>query len=86
MPVITSTWMPCVNCIVEDYREINMEHKIGTVITLPDGRKAKVVAGGGVIRCTECVLLASAICSHVRCRINERDDHKNIIYKEIKEE
>lgn len=63
-----------------------MEHRIGEIVTLPDGRKAKVVEG----LCPEC-------CFHMRgfevfcyaprewkCMKVDRTDHKNIIYKEIK--
>lgn len=62
-----------------------MEHRIGTVVTLPDGRKAEVVKQDG--SCEGCILAKDAhLCANSPCLPEERNDHKNIIYKEIKEE
>lgn len=62
-----------------------MEHAIGSIVTLPDGRKAKVVEGE---KCKDCFLhdLLVGDCHMMECRPNHRKDNKNIIYKEIKEE
>lgn len=62
-----------------------MEHKIGEIVTLPDGRKAKVVEDTTGAGCTKC-FLDDKDCHQFKCRASERTDHKNIIYKEIKEE
>lgn len=72
-----------------------MEHKIGDIITLPDGRKAEVVEFDHPY-CGECVYhVTPRGCSNpIRkenspasaCGALSRTDHKNIIYKEIKEE
>ena len=59
-----------------------MEHKIGEIITFPDGRKAEVVEADRRIGCTECVWIGTC----PTCLPRERSDGKNIIYKEIKEE
>lgn len=69
-----------------------MEHKIGEIITLPDGRKAEVAESVNNL-CIGCYyhLLNTSDCISLRkngklgkCIL--RTDHKNIIYKEIKEE
>lgn len=60
-----------------------MEHKIGEIVTLPDGRKAEVVEDNGKYRCHRCYFCRS--CYGRTCYHKERTDHKNIIYKEIKE-
>lgn len=55
-----------------------MEHAIGTKITL------EVVEDNS---CEECFF--APVCNavfRVKCNKKERTDHKNIIYKEIKEE
>ena len=62
-----------------------MENKIGDVITLPDGRKAEVVEyhKSG---CFGCILDTKArLCANSACLPEERTDHKNIIYKEVKD-
>lgn len=64
-----------------------MEHKIGEVITLPYGRKVEVVEGDG---CKDCVF-SDLLCGSFEgivgsCGDNNRSDHKNIIFKEIKKE
>ena len=63
-----------------------MEHAIGSVITLPDGRKAEVVESHG--SCDGCAIVNSILCKNIRCMAAERIfiDRKDIIYKEIKEE
>lgn len=71
-----------------------MEHKIGDIITLPDGRKAEVVEATKSIRygtCHKCMFHSSnPICPSVElgwdCSKLTRADRKNIIYNEIKEE
>lgn len=68
----------------------NMEHRIGEVVTLPDGKKAEVVEG----YCRDCVfrktLWEKGECWKTdyigECGDWSRTDGKNIIYKEIKEE
>lgn len=55
-----------------------MEHKIGTRITL------EVVECDWASTCADCFLYRSEICDVCRCRASQRSDHKNIIYKEIK--
>ena len=59
-----------------------MEHAIGSIITLPDGRKAEVVEG----KCEDetCVLWDKIECVDKCCYPDERADHKYIIYKEVK--
>lgn len=67
----------------------NMEHAIGTLITLPDGRKAEVVEVD--FTCIGCILYSDKCMNY---KLNgiigecspKRSDHKHIIYKEIKEE
>lgn len=65
-----------------------MEHAIGEIVTLPDGRKAEVMEGG---QCVSCCLFGD-LCNYMKwdksleCSYRSRTDHKNIIYKEIKEE
>lgn len=65
-----------------------MEHTIGEIITLPDGRKAKVVMG---IYCDECIFHAPRGCEREKyfslafCSKRYRTDNAEIIYKEIKE-
>lgn len=67
-----------------------MEHAIGEIVTLPDGTKAQVVRG----RCSykKCIFRAKRLCTisdeigFASCAAHARKDHKNIIYKEIKEE
>lgn len=65
-----------------------MEHAIGEIVTLPDGRKAKVVESDR--SCNECMMAEKRLCRYmnVRCKSSERYliDRKNIIYKEIKED
>lgn len=60
-----------------------MEHKIGKIVTLPDGRKAKVVEG----KCEDelCALWDKIECIDKCCYPNDRTDRKHIIYREIKE-
>lgn len=75
-----------------------MEHAIGEIITLPDGRKVEVVEWDGQGgRCDKCIFLVrneyryGRNCSHpdtnwiVYCSKLLRRDHKNIIYKEVKD-
>lgn len=59
-----------------------MEHKIGEIITLPDGRTAEVVEGSDCGRCA----LNEYICHLFVCTKKLRTDGKGIIYKEIKED
>lgn len=67
-----------------------MEHKIGEIITLPDGRKAEVVetpednCGKCLFARAEEVLDCMDICD-LDCAALHRTDRKNIIYKEIKD-
>lgn len=67
-----------------------MEHKIGEIVTLSDGRKAEVAEG----HCRYCTFnkgwTITCIIWRVKGFIGEcfaeyRSDKKNIIYKEIKE-
>lgn len=69
-----------------------MEHKIGEIITLPDGRKAEVVEAN---TCEECAVGMEGIIACIKwtergkigtCYSAWRSDHKKVIYKEIKEE
>lgn len=63
-----------------------IEHKIGEIITLPDGTKAEVKAAKShLFQCSDCVLLGNSICYDLDCDETERDDHTTIHYKEIKE-
>lgn len=65
-----------------------MEHKIGEIITLPDGRKAEVVEV--VSGCRGCIYNPVGECwlepHYGECHYLTRTDHKDIIYKEIKED
>lgn len=72
-----------------------MEHKIGEIVTLPDGRKAEVVEWDGhTKRCDNCIFYKMWKAPYreeclnpdiyVKCCACERTDGKNIIYKEIK--
>lgn len=72
-----------------------MEHKIGEIVTLPDGRKAEVVARDTISeRCYGCMFWSVFFgCQrykdkliYVRCSAKVRTDHKSVIYKEIKED
>ena len=67
-----------------------MEHRIGTIVTLPDGRRAEVVEGK---TCEGCAVRMKGIIACIKwtergiigtCYSARRTDHKNIIYKEIK--
>ena len=71
---------------------IVMEHKIGEIITLPDGRKAEVVERMfGKYNCDDCIFAGvnciNAYCLGITkgCDYMIRTDHKNIFYREIKE-
>lgn len=65
-----------------------IEHAIGEIVTLPDGRKAEVVRG----KCSykKCMFRAKRLCTIIddigfaNCAAHARTDHKNVIYKEIK--
>lgn len=64
-----------------------MEHKIGEIITLPDGRKAQVVENDS--SCAECMFnYPDRYCLVIAgsCIGMLRKDGIDIIYKEIKEE
>lgn len=63
-----------------------MEHAIGEIVTLPDGRKAKVVEDKKLEQCRACIFGNIDRCTGRTCLGIFRTDHKNIIYKEIKEE
>ena len=64
-----------------------MEHKIGEIITLPDGRKAMVKAAKShLLQCSDCVFWFENICMAFKCHKNEREDDTTIYYQEIKEE
>lgn len=64
-----------------------MEHKIGTHITMPDGRKAEVVESGeGCGGCIANPFSYNPLCSMKKCHSRNRTDHKNVIYKEIEED
>lgn len=54
-----------------------MEHKIGTKITL------EVVERNSCKGCFFLDVIAS--CKGTQCKYDERKDHKNIIYKEVKD-
>lgn len=62
-----------------------MEHAIGSIVNLPDGRKAEVVESPCF--CSGCVFLpvTAEECFEYECLRKYRSDHKNIIYKEIKD-
>lgn len=63
-----------------------MEHKIGTRITLKDGREVKVVEGKG---CYGCIFFEYGcvkpliLCGGYQCAPFYRTDHKNVIYMEV---
>lgn len=65
-----------------------MEHKIGEIVTMQDGRKARVEEG----LCEHCAYhkfgydFYCDIPRKYECMAIYRTDHKSIIYKEIKEE
>ncbi len=67
-------------------RERYTEHRIGTFITLPDGRKAKVMEGLG---CEKCIFGADTGCDRERynvfglCSSEMRADRKQVIYMEV---
>lgn len=64
-----------------------MEHKIGEIVILSDGRKAEVKAAKShLFQCSDCVLFLENHCMTIKCHKNERKDHTTIYYKEIKEE
>lgn len=71
-------------------RRNSMEHKIGEIVTLPDGRKAEVVEDTDLKNfCEGCIFNSKRGewgCVNVAgdCSAPDRSDHKNIIYKEIK--
>lgn len=69
-----------------------MEHKIGEVVTLPDGRRAKVVEGK---TCAGCAVRMEGMIACIKwaergkigtCYSTGRTDHKDIVYREIKED
>lgn len=64
-----------------------MEYAIGTRITLEDGRVIGVVeAPNKLYRCDSCIFEGTfECCESYKCSEYDRTDHKNIIYKEIKE-
>ena len=63
--------------------------KIGEIVTLPDGRKAEVKEA--YYGCRDCAFYPSCDCYDFKTKENTycscvvREDKKNIIYKEIKE-
>lgn len=61
-----------------------MEHKIGEIVTLPDGRKAEVVESP--CNCKDCIFKDERmdVCRKYECIRNHRTDHKDIIYMEVK--
>lgn len=65
-----------------------MDHKIGEIVTLPDGRKAEVKEAN--YGCRDCAFYPSYDCCDFKAKEDAccswacRNDHKNIIYKEIK--
>ena len=67
------------------------QHPIGKVINLPDGRKVEVVENKEEL-CLGCIWdevdCFGVLYRGIRglCSKRNRTDHKNIIYKEIKEE
>lgn len=67
-----------------------MEHKIGEIVTLPDGRKVEVVEEKNDM-CDGCVLFdSSCVAWRIfgtlgQCDRAMRTDHKGVIYREIKE-
>ena len=65
-----------------------MEHAIESIITLPDGRKAEVVEDNNdvFVPCAGCAFDVYFNCQGLACIDDKRTDHKNIIYKEIKED
>lgn len=64
-----------------------MEHRIGTIVTLSDGRQAEVVEACAWCHCNGCkFILCAPLCHAVKCHAVFRTDHKNIIYREIKGE
>lgn len=67
-----------------------MEHAIGEIVTLPNGRKAKVVEVD-IIYCHHCLFFRHCVELKIlgligNCNPLTRTDHKHIVYKEIKEE
>ena len=69
-----------------------MEHAIGKIVTMPDGRKARVTqAPTHLLFCSACVFweeyLGKGGCpATFKCHKNEREDHTTIYYEEIKGE
>lgn len=63
-----------------------MEHAIGTRITLADGRVVEVVEGKGCQGCIANPFSYDTLCLIKKCHSRNRTDHKNIIYKEVKED
>ena len=61
-----------------------MEHAIGTIVTLPDGRKAEVVEEIVQDSCEGCIYKNVDCPKDYCCNDSDRTDHKNIIYKEVK--
>lgn len=69
-----------------------MEHRIGTIVTLPDGRKAEVVEAKKNQGCDVCFFGNNGGCdlSEIKesddtyCSPSFRLDMKRVIYKEVK--
>lgn len=61
-----------------------MEDAIGKIVTLPDGRKARVTRHKGCDKCVYYKKTHNDYCYYVFCMAEERTDHNNIIYKEVK--
>lgn len=62
----------------------DIEHKIGEIVTLLDGRKAEVVEVPlGDINCQGCIFCFDECFITPRCGWWQRTDKKNIIYKEV---
>lgn len=63
----------------------DMEHKIGEIVTLLDGRKVEVVEiPKDMPNCRGCIFCFDECFITPRCEPWSRTDKKNIIYKEIK--
>ena len=68
-----------------------MEHAIGEIVPLPNGRKVEVVEGKSCEGCAVCMEGMIACIKWTErgkigtCFSIRRTDHKNIIYKEIKD-
>lgn len=61
-----------------------MEHELGEIITLDDGRRAIVtVSGYSTNICDGCIFGKLDSCEHIHCASYERSDEMDVFYKPI---